>query len=127
MRWVLVVDDEADFTFFLKKNLEATGAFEVAVCNDGAKAVTEVLRLKPDVVLLDVMMPGMSGEDIANALRDREDTRRIPVVFLTAIISPEEAEQASHRIGGHVFVAKPVKFEELVRVLDRVRPDRRQD
>ena len=124
MRWVLVVDDEADFTFFLKKNLEATGKFEVSVCNDSAKAVTEVLRLKPDIVLLDVMMPGMTGEDIANALQEREDTRRIPVVFMTSIVSAEEAEESSHRIGGHLFVAKPVKVEELLRVLDRVRPDR---
>lgn len=120
MKRVLVVDDEASFTMFLKKNLEARGGFQVTTCNVGTDAVAQARRLKPDVILLDVVMPDISGEDIANELQEYEDTRQIRVVFLTSIVSAEEAAQARHQIGGHLFVAKPVKVEDLVQVLNAV-------
>ena len=56
-QYVMVVDDEQGFTFFLKKNLEAAGDYDVTVCNEGLKAVERARQLRPQVILLDIMMP----------------------------------------------------------------------
>ncbi len=116
---VLVVDDEQDFTFFVKKNLEASGRFEVSVCTDATKAVERARQLRPHVILLDIMMPGIAGEELAVQLQAHQETKHVPVVFLTALVREDEAPTGgSHEIGGHTFVAKPVKIQELMRVLD---------
>lgn len=118
---VLVVDDETSFTFFVKKNLEASGRYDVAVCNEAAKAVERARQLRPNLILLDVMMPGMPGEEIAVKLKEFQETKSIPVVFLTALVKADEAgANPQHEIGGRTFVAKPVKMQELMRVIDAV-------
>jgi len=117
---ILVIDDEADFTHFLKKNLEATGQYEVLVCNDGAKGLQEARQAKPAAILLDVMMPGMPGEEVLAQLKSQKETAAIPVVFLTALVRPDEAAQSSNVIGGHRFIAKPVKITELTAMLRAV-------
>jgi DNA-binding response OmpR family regulator len=117
---ILVIDDETDFTHFLKKNLEATGQYEVLVCNDATKAVQEAKAQRPVVILLDLMMPDMPGEEVVTALKEQKDTASIPVVFLTALVRPNEAAQASNMIGGHRFLAKPVKINELTAMLRAV-------
>lgn len=115
---IVVVDDEPDFCFFLKKNLEATGAYEVSVCMEAAQAVSQVRTLKPDLVLLDILMPGRSGAEIAEELKHDAATKTIPVIFLTAVVTPEEAESQRHVIGGHRFIAKPVRVAELIGVIE---------
>jgi len=117
---ILVIDDEADFTFFVKKNLEATGQYQVVVCNDGAQGVQRARQHRPDAILLDVMMPGMPGEEVVNELKKHKETERIPVVFLTALVRPDETAQSSNLIGGHRFIAKPVKISELTALLRSV-------
>jgi len=114
---ILVIDDETDFTFFVKKNLEATGQYEVLVCNDGAKGIQEARQQQPAAILLDLMMPGMPGDEVVNELKRHKETERIPVVFLTALVRPDEAAQSSNMIGGHRFIAKPVKISELTAIL----------
>ena len=117
---ILIVDDEADFTFLMKKNLEAAGGYEVVVCNQARSAVPQARELRPHLVLLDIMMPEMPGEEIAFALKNQRETKDTPVVFLTALVKPEEAANASHMIGQQIFVAKPVKIQELIKVIEQV-------
>ncbi len=119
-KYVLVIDDEADFTFLLKKNLEAAGDFDVTVCNDASKAVERARQLRPSLILLDIMMPAVGGEEIAVELKRQKDTKDIPVVFLTSLVREEEAAEGSHVIGGQMFVAKPVKIQELIAVIEKV-------
>jgi len=113
-----LIDDEKDFCFFTKSNLEATGNFVVTICFDSGEAVDLAKRLKPDLILLDVLMPGVSGPDIAAALREGPDTKNIPVVFLTAIITDRETKEGNV-ISGWPFVAKPVKINELIAVINK--------
>lgn len=118
---ILIVDDETSFTFFVKKNLEATGRYDVSVCNEAPKAVERARTLRPHIILLDVMMPGMPGEEIAVLLKQHAETKTIPVVFLTALVKAEETSaNPKHEIGGHKFIAKPVKTPELMQVIDAV-------
>jgi len=113
-RRILIIDDEEDFCYFVKMNLEATAGFEVSVCCDSTEAVRQARKQQPDLILLDIMMPGMSGSDVAEELKNHSDTCDIPIVFSTALVKEEEIEEKNGVIGGRHFIAKPVKISELI-------------
>ena len=78
---ILVVDDEAGFTSMLKLNLEATGNYDVWVENDPHHAYRSALECKPDLILLDIIMPRVEGPDVAFQIRNSEALREIPIIF----------------------------------------------
>jgi len=119
-KYLFIIDDEKDFTFFIKKNLEATGQFDVTICNDATIAVERARQLRPTAILLDIMMPGIGGEDLATQLAAHAETKKIPVIFLTALVKAEETAGHGNVIGGHRFVAKPGKIQELIGVINQV-------
>ena len=119
-RKILIVDDEEVLCDFIKLTLEATGSFEVSTCCDSRIAVGQVRRQRPDLVLLDIMMPGMDGSGIAAKLEEEKDTQDIPIIFLTALISGEYVERYGDLIGGRLFVEKPVRTDRLVDAIDRM-------
>ena len=119
MTRVLLVDDEKDLTFFVKKNLESKGDYQVRVCNDARLVTAEIRDFQPHAVVLDMMMPEMSGEDVAAGLRESKETEHLPIVFLTALVKEGEVGSSGNVIGGQFFVAKPVKIDELIRVIKR--------
>ena len=120
MKKILMIDDEKDFCFFLKKNLEAAGDFQVTVSNSGAEGIKAALVLHPDIILLDFIMPGMDGSEVAEKLQSQPQTKNIPIIFLTAIVDEQEARQHQHVIGGWHCVAKPVKIDELLQLINTV-------
>jgi CheY-like chemotaxis protein len=111
---ILVVDDEAGITRMLKRNLEATRRYLVRAENSGAAAITAVGEFLPDLIIMDVMMPGMDGGDVAARIKEDKRFSRVPIVFLSAIVKKEETKPAGSDIGGQTFLAKPVKFEDLI-------------
>ena len=112
---ILIIDDEKDFCFFVKANLENTGEFEVSAANSGKEGIGIALREKPDLVLLDISMPGMSGDQVAQILSRESVTNKIPIVFLTALVTEDEIETGVvSSIAGHKIMAKPVATAELV-------------
>lgn len=119
MKNILLIDDEEDFCFFVKNNLEAGGKFRVTACSDSTKGVELTKKLLPDLILLDILMPGMSGSDIAAALKEDTATAGIPIVFLTAVITEKETSEAKNLVAGWPFVAKPVKIKELIKVINK--------
>src|ERR1700710_3016480 len=90
-RLILIVDDEPDIKLLVKLNLELTGKFMIREENDAAQALAAAREFRPDLILLDVMMPGMDGGDVASRLATDSQIREIPIIFLTALISQEEA------------------------------------
>ena len=112
---ILVIDDETDFVEMLKMRLEATG-YEVFTASDGRDGLRKASEVMPDLILLDIMMPGMDGGDVAQKLRERPATSGIPVVFLTAAISEQEADARGG--GGEVFIAKTADSQELIRRIE---------
>jgi len=120
MKKILIVDDEEVFSYFVKKSLEATGNFEVSVCNDSSEAIKKVREVHPDLVLLDVTMPQKDGTAIAVELKESNDTKDIPVVFLTALVSEQETAEYKNVIGETHFVSKPVKIEELISIINKL-------
>jgi CheY-like chemotaxis protein len=116
---VLIVDDEPGFTRLLKLNFHHTGRYTAEVVNDAAQAVRVAERFAPDIVLLDVMMPGLDGGEVANRIHAIPQFENIPILFLTAAVRREELAAHEGRCGGIPFVAKPVEFQEVLAHVDR--------
>lgn len=111
---VLLVDDEESFTRLLKLNLERTGKYEVRVENWGGAAIVAAREFKPDVVLLDVIMPQMFGGDVANQFKSDDELKDIPIVFLSASVKPQRVKEHDGIICGYPFIAKPASLESVI-------------
>jgi len=109
---VLVVDDDADMVSFLAHLLHSEGMV-VETAADGASALSLVSATPPDLVLLDVMMPGASGFDVCRQLKGDEATALIPIVLVTSLEDSESRVQGIEA-GADDFLSKPVKREELI-------------
>jgi CheY-like chemotaxis protein len=115
---ILVVDDEQNMTRMLKRNLEATGRYDVRTENSGAAGVTAAREFQPDLILLDIMMPGIDGGEVAAKIKEDKRLANIPVVFLSAIVKKEETQPTGGNIGGLTFLAKPVKLDDLITCIE---------
>ena len=126
---VLVIDDEAPIRLLCRVNLEAEG-MQVLEAGDGPAGLAEARSSRPDVILLDVMMPGLDGWAVAEELVDDASTQDIPIVFLTARAELRDRARGLE-LGGVDYVTKPfnpVELASLVRgLLARVRAGERAD
>ena len=118
MTRVLVVDDEAPIRLLCRVNLEAEG-MEVLEAPDGRAGLDLARREKPDAVLLDVMMPGLDGWSVAEELLAGEETRGIPIVFLTARADLRDRARGID-VGGLDYVTKPFNPVELATLVRNV-------
>lgn len=119
---ILIVDDEVSFTRVVKLNLEKTGRFEVRAENKATYALAAAREFKPDLILLDVIMPSMDGGDVSNQFRHDRQLKDVPIIFLTATVSKREAGDDGLNSGGDLFLAKPVSVEALIHCInERVR------
>jgi len=109
---VLVVDDEEPIQELLKYNLERDG-YEVKTAGDGMKAVDIARKFKPDLVLLDIMMPKMDGVETCRLLREQPELQKTFIVFLTAR-SEEYSEVAAFDVGADDYITKPIKPRALI-------------
>src|SRR5919108_4107336 len=105
MTKVLVIDDEAPIRLLCRVNLEAEG-MEVLEAADGPSGLESARNARPDVILLDVMMPGLDGWQVAEELLDDESTNGIPIVFLTARAALRDRARGLD-VGGLDYVTKP--------------------
>src|SRR6185503_6629280 len=115
---ILIVDDEASFARMVKLNLEKTGAYEVRVEHKATYAVPAAREFKPDVILLDVIMPAMDGGDVANQIKRDRHLKGTPIIFLTATVSKREAGDVGFNSGGELFLAKPISVEALIHCIE---------
>ena len=116
---ILIVDDEPGFTRLLKLNLEDTGQFLVQVENQATRAFDAAREFKPDLIFLDVMMPGMDGGEVSARLQGSSSTKAIPIVFLTAAVRKDEIGARGGKIGGFPYLAKPVDLPEVLTCIER--------
>jgi DNA-binding response OmpR family regulator len=126
---VLVIDDEAPIRLLCRVNLEAEG-MEVVEAADGPAGIEKAKGENPDVVLLDVMMPGLDGWRVAEQLLQNEHTRSIPIIFLTARAEFRDRAKGLD-IGGVDYITKPfnpLELAPLVRsLLDRIERGERDE
>lgn len=115
---ILVIDDEAAITKFIKIMLERSGRYEVLCEGEGTKAVATAKAFNPDLVLLDVNLPDTQGGEVSAAFQDEPSLKNVPVIFLTGMVSKEEM-QTGLTIGGRPAMAKPIDVERLVECIEK--------
>ena len=116
MTRVLIIDDEAPIRLLCRVNLEAEG-MEVSEAADGASGIEIARRERPDVILLDVMMPQLGGWEVADALLRDENTSEIPIIFLTARAEVRDRARGLD-IGGVEYITKPFNPLELAPLIE---------
>jgi len=114
---ILYVEDEPDIQTITRIALETVGGFTLEVCNSGMEAVNKATAFEPDLILLDVMMPGMDGPSTLAELRTLQATRDTPVIFMTAKAQRHEIRQYK-AMGALDVISKP--FDPM-RLADNVR------
>ena len=112
---ILLVDDDVRLTQILKTGLKACG-YEVRSENDSLRALQVVRAFKPDLIVLDVAMPGKDGGEVAQELRDQKDVGETPVIFLTSLLSKTDAARSKEQ--GETILAKPVSIVELTKCIE---------
>jgi len=118
---ILIVDNSSQFTRSARLLLEQTGNYVACAVNDPRRALETARSFKPDLVLVDLIMPQADGSEVAAQLEADWALHSVPIVFVTSLITPEEARDA-RRIDGHRISAKPHTAAELLRVVEENLP-----
>lgn len=108
---ILAIDDEEDFTFFLKHNLERI-KYQIITASGGEEGIKLAKKHKPDLILLDLMMPHIDGFEVSKRLKEDPQTSSIPVVMLTAK-DDEEARKKAESLKDEDYIIKPIEVEDL--------------
>src|SRR5580765_7428913 len=120
-RRILIVDDDANSTHLVKILLERSGPYLVLEENDAANADQTAHSFKPDVILLDIVMPKIDGGELATQIEADRELHDTPIIFLTALVTHSEAKSGLH-IQGHPLVAKPISIPELIAAIEKHLP-----
>ncbi len=112
---VLIVDDEALSRTLMRDAIESAG-YEAAEAVDGPDGLAKAERLHPDLILLDVLMPGLDGYEICQGLKGNPETRPIPVIFVTMVQDPA-LNHLAYQAGAIACITKPFRREALVAVI----------
>ena len=116
---ILVIDDEASITKLMKFVLEKSGLYEVETESEGSNALAKIRTVRPDVLILDMNLPGASGGEIAAAIKEDASLSKMPIIFLTGNITGEEAASGL-KIGGYPAMAKPINVEALFSCIEKL-------
>ncbi|HXJ73504.1 MAG TPA: response regulator [Candidatus Dormibacteraeota bacterium] len=115
---ILLVDDEKSLTTLLKLNLEETGQYEVRVENWAEDAVGAAREFKPDLILLDIVMPRLPGGNVAALIDADPELQGTPIVFLTAAVRKHQVEENEGIICDHPCLAKPAPLEDVIAMIE---------
>jgi DNA-binding response OmpR family regulator len=111
-RTIFIADDELDFVSTLRSRLEFEG-YRIETAPDGKEALERILKEKPDLILLDVMMPTMNGFQVCRELKGNPDTKSIPIMMLTAK-SQESDKFWGKEAGADAYITKPFDMDNLI-------------
>jgi DNA-binding response OmpR family regulator len=112
---VLIVDDESSMVSFLQRHVSNAG-YEFVTASNGQEALEKIQREQPDLVLLDLVMPGMNGFETCRRIRENEKTKKLPVLIITALRSQSDSASAAD-CGANEFIVKPIDGPLLVKRL----------
>jgi DNA-binding response OmpR family regulator len=116
---ILIIDDEKDFCFFIKANLELTNQYEVLTATEGEEGLQTAHEQKPDLILLDLSMPGISGLELLKRLKEKSTTASIPVFVLTAT-NDKDSIAGIEDFNIADYISKPCKIESLQSKIERI-------
>ena len=116
-RRILIVDNDSNSTHLVKILLERSGPYRVLEENDSTEADQTARSFKPDLILLEVMMFGLDGREVAEKIQADRELHNTPVIFLTGLVTKAEAKSGL-QIQGHPVVAKPINIPELIDAIE---------
>jgi sigma-B regulation protein RsbU (phosphoserine phosphatase) len=119
MSKILIVDDEDNMRTIYRDFLSGAG-FEVLTAGSGEEGIKTAVSQGPDLILLDVMMPGKDGAEVGRDLLDNPRTKDIPVIFLSNIVTDGEVRQAGGNIGGRIFLSKTSHPKEVIKKIKEI-------
>ena len=120
-RKILIVDDELSIRVFVKRALEKD--FTILEANDGKEAVDIALTSLPDLILMDIMMPGSDGLSACHTIKQNQKTQNIPVVMLTGVGYDLNRKLSMEVMGADGYITKPFSLEQLRETVDKLLPD----
>ena len=109
---ILVVDD-VPLNILLIKKMLSQYTFEIRTANSGQAALDAIAQKKPDLILLDLMMPGIDGFEVIKRLRAQDDTKELPIIILSALNSEQDISKG-FQLGANDFINKPIIMEKLI-------------
>lgn len=112
MKQLLVVDDEQDMLLAVKLRLQASG-YEVHTAVDGIEGLNLARQLKPDLIILDIMLPKMNGYKVSRFLKFDEEFKHIPVIMLTALAGDDD-RTTGVETGANAYITKPFETQDLI-------------
>lgn len=120
---ILIVDDEVALTRLMRIALEQSGKYEVRAENDSKVVLAAALEFRPDLIVLDLIMPDQDGGDVAETLRAHAELKDLPIIFLSASVRKSEIDAHGGVLGGFPFLAKPTSAEELSACIEKYLPE----
>lgn len=119
MKKILAVDDEEDVLLMLDKRLTAKG-YSVITTTNGTNAIALAKSQHPDIIILDMLLPDIHAGEVTAILKDEEQTKDIPIIFLSGLFSKAEEAKKGHSINGQMMFAKPYDIEELQNAIEEL-------
>lgn len=116
---ILIIDDDADFSLMVKMNLESMGNFEVIISSSSKEGLVQAQKTKPDLILLDLVMPGIDGFEALKSLKKNPGTKDIPVIMLT-VKDDEVSKLKALQLYSEAYITKPIGADELKAVVDKI-------
>ena len=115
---ILIVDDDAHFARMIKSRLQQTKIYEVGIETNATNAVNSIREFMPELVILDIMMPAVSGDMIADKILNDEELSQIKIIFLTGLVTKHEVHPKDN-FSGRTLLAKPVDIDELLTCIEK--------
>lgn len=115
---ILIIDDDVDLLVLLKLELSERG-YSIITATNGESGLRLAKEKQPNVIVLDVILPGLGGGEVAEMLKADSATKNIPIIFLTCLYSKKEEASEGHLIHGNVFIAKPFESKELLDAIEK--------
>lgn len=116
---ILVVDDDKDALMLASKLLGKRG-YDVLTADNGPEGIELAVSEHPDLVILDISMPGMDGGQVSKKLKENPQTQNIPIIHLTSLISRDDEDRSNHVFGGNIMLAKPCDIDDLTVQIERL-------
>ena len=120
---ILVVDDEPNIIKAIQVRLEQDN-YEVLVAYGGEEGLKKAKKHKPDLIILDVLMPDMDGSIVASTLRQDKETQNIPIIFLTCLAEGVSSKVEEHVKGGDLILGKPFNTKDLILMVENLLKDK---
>jgi len=115
---ILIVEDEESL-LKLESIILTSKGYQVTGCSDGASALDEIARNPPDLVILDIMLPGMDGFEVCRRIRSHPESSRVPVIMLSARKNSQDIERGT-QAGAEAYITKPFKSAQLISTIEQI-------